>query len=144
MSSTPITCHILDTTRGRPASDVLCEIFSLASFNEPTPFATARTNGDGRIPKWNFSSEVSKTSLAQIGINDDWEVLKAGVYKIRFHTKEYFQEIALQEDATDSTGRARTFFPFVDIIFEVASPPDHHYHVPLLLSNHGYSTYRGS
>ena len=55
-----------------------------------------------------------------------------GVYRIRFHTGAYFA-------AQGTTG----FFPVVEIQFNVADGAQH-YHVPLLLSPYGYSTYRGS
>ena len=58
--------------------------------------------------------------------------LTAGHYRIAFDTGGYF---ALRSE--------RTFYPQVKIIFEVAAA-DEHYHVPLLLSPYGYSTYRGS
>ncbi|ONH76638.1 5-hydroxyisourate hydrolase [Pichia kudriavzevii] len=58
-------------------------------------------------------------------------VVPQGTYSIRFFTKEYFQ-----------TTQRSTFFPWVDIVFTVEKGEK--YHVPLLLSNYGYSTYRGS
>ena len=51
-------------------------------------------------------------------------------YKIRFETEEYF-----------TLRKQECFYPFVDIVFRVTAPE--HYHVPLLLSPYGYSTYRG-
>jgi 5-hydroxyisourate hydrolase len=58
--------------------------------------------------------------------------LMAGVYRIAFDTAEYFM----------ATGR-KCFYPRVEITFEVADATQH-YHVPLLVSPYGYSTYRGS
>jgi 5-hydroxyisourate hydrolase len=58
--------------------------------------------------------------------------LAAGTYRIRFETGAYF---AAQERAS--------FYPWVEITFEVRAPGEH-YHVPLLLNPFGYSTYRGS
>lgn len=55
-----------------------------------------------------------------------------GVYRLTFHVREYFQ---LQEQPT--------FYPEVSVVFEIHDP-DQHFHVPLLLSPFGYSTYRGS
>ena len=72
------------------------------------------TNADGRIVDW-----------GDAGIVDEGK----GVYKIRFETKEYF-------------GTIPTFYPFVEICFELTT--DGHYHIPLLISPFGYSTYRGS
>jgi 5-hydroxyisourate hydrolase len=56
----------------------------------------------------------------------------AGVYRLRFDTGAYFR-------AAGQTG----FYPVVEVVFEVADPTGH-FHVPLLLSPYGYSTYRGS
>ena len=62
----------------------------------------------------------------------DWpDASRAGIYKIRFETGAYFEG--------QGTG---TLYPFVDIYFEVTG--DGHYHIPLLISPFGYSTYRGS
>lgn len=62
----------------------------------------------------------------------DWEaVLRPGVYTAIFHTADYFQ-------ANGQTG----FWPKVSVEFDVTD--ERHYHVPLLLSPYGYSTYRGS
>lgn len=57
--------------------------------------------------------------------------LAAGIYRLRFETGSYF-----------STRNASCFYPYVEITFEVQA--DQHYHVPLLISPYGYSTYRGS
>jgi len=54
---------------------------------------------------------------------------ESGVYRITFETGEYF--------------KGETFFPVATITFEVRDPAQH-YHVPLLVSPFGYSTYRGS
>ena len=54
-----------------------------------------------------------------------------GVYCLRFHTGKYLH---------DHHGSA--FYPFVDVNFTISDPG--HYHIPLLLSPHGYSSYRGS
>jgi 5-hydroxyisourate hydrolase len=56
----------------------------------------------------------------------------AGVYQLTFGTGEYFAARGVS-----------TFYPFVTVMFSVGDP-DGHYHVPLLLSAFGYSTYRGS
>lgn len=132
----PISCHILDTTCGKPAANVKCEISYLGSDKDVAakcdvkPFGFAYTNTDGRIGNW------SSTGSGHAFIDDvtkDWKKFPSGIYRIRYNTKEYF----MKRDGT-------TFFPFVDIWFEVPQIPDKHYHIPLLLSNYGYSTYRGS
>lgn len=146
----PITCHVLDTTRGKPAANVVVALYKIAELpendnsngellvnNSAKPFALAETNSDGRVPTWIFDPKQDISSLGVV--NQEWKELKPAVYKIRFQTGEYFKAISAQGE-----GNERTFFPFVDIIFTVANPPDAHYHIPLLLSNHSYSTYRGS
>jgi 5-hydroxyisourate hydrolase len=76
---------------------------------------TGRTNADGRCP------ELTE------GL-----VLEAGIYRLRFDTGGWFAD---RDTAT--------FYPTVELTFEVTDP-DAHYHVPLLLSPFAFSTYRGS
>ena len=114
-----ITTHILDTSKGKPAEAVTIVLFQ----QDPTDPVTAgwrqiaigTTNEDGRIP----------------GLLAENAILDAGVYKMRFETKEYFEKQGIQ-----------TFYPFVEITFSISG--SEHYHVPLLLNPFGYSTYRGS
>ena len=109
-----ITTHILDTSKGKPASDVTVVLYSGAN-DGWTEIARGATNTDGRV-----TDLLSKDSLLEIGI-----------YKLRFETKDYFDR-----------NRITTFYPFVEIVFDVQF--SEHYHVPLLLNPFGYSTYRGS
>ena len=60
------------------------------------------------------------------------EAFTPGVYKIFFDTKPYFDRMG-----------SDTFYPYVEIVFQVKNPAEH-YHVPILLNPFGYSTYRGS
>lgn len=149
MSVDPITCHILDTSLGKPASGVTCSIYYVApivadksseeAYNlsgDGAPFAMSKTDNDGRIKRWVINPDLDNSEKSQVGISDtNWEKLIPGIYRIKFLTGKYFHDLSETN---------RTFFPFVDITFQVDNPPDHHYHVPLLLSNHSYSTYRGS
>lgn len=109
-----ITTHILDTTKGKPAVGVTITLYAKEG-QEWQKIARGITNDDGRIPG------LIKTEV----------VLPLGVYKMNFDTKHYFE-----------TQQTLTFYPTVDIIFEINSGD--HYHVPLLLNPFGYSTYRGS
>lgn len=109
----PITTHILDTTRGKPAVGVSVVLFRHQ--REWAEIARGITNADGRI-----SDLLPKET-----------VLPTGIYKLRFETGAYFE-------ALDSS----TFYPFVEIAFQLTT--GEHYHVPLLLTPFGYSTYRGS
>ncbi|KAL4709614.1 hypothetical protein ACJJTC_007345 [Scirpophaga incertulas] len=72
------------------------------------------TNSDGRI-----MFPFSKDSMAE------------GTYKLHFKVDDYFKSMDKE-----------TFYPFVEIFFKTKE--GEHYHVPLLLSPYGYSTYRGS
>ena len=109
-----ITTHILDTSKGRPAEGITIILYG-GENDEWTELARGTTNADGRI-----SDLLEK--------NDQ---LKFGIFKMRFETKDYFDKLKIP-----------TFYPYVEIIFEVEH--DQHYHIPLLLSPFGYSTYRGS
>jgi 5-hydroxyisourate hydrolase len=110
-----ITTHVLDTSRGCPAAGVEVELEQLAAGENWTPVARGVTDADGRL-----------RTLMPAGAR-----LAAGTYRLVFGTAAYFQA-----DGRDS------FFPHVVIIFTVGNDP--HYHVPLLLSPFGYSTYRGT
>ena len=109
-----ITTHVLDTASGKPAPGISVKLFSL---EKKTWKLTAEgiTNDDGRI-----STLLEKN-----------KILDKGIYKMNFDTGFYFQK-----------GKVKNFYPFVEIVFEIDS--NEHYHIPLLLSPYGYSTYRGS
>lgn len=62
----------------------------------------------------------------------DSDLLSTGTYCMRFHCKEYLL-----------THHGKSFYPFVDIHFEITESSGH-YHIPLLISPFGYSSYRGS
>ena len=114
-----ISTHVLDTARGRPAVGVpvTLELIEAAGVAEQgREVARATTDADGRIREL----VASGSSLG------------AGRYRLRFDTGAYFG--ALGVDA---------FYPEVAVVFVVADGTQH-YHVPLLLSPYGYSTYRGS
>ena len=115
-----ITTHILDTSRGKPASDVSVKLYQRKDSREmPESWLTIGqgiTDSDGRIAEL----------LPREG------ALAAGTYKLRFNTKAYF-------DHFDSP----YFYPFIEIVFEIEGDGQH-YHVPLLLNPYGFSTYRGS
>jgi len=112
-----ITTHVLDTATGRPAQGVPVILFRQPGEDGPLrEIARGVTDADGRL-----------RDLLPPGT-----AMERGVYKLRFGTKEYF--------ARQAAGAS--LYPFVEIIFEISA--DEHYHIPLLLSPYGYSTYRGS
>jgi len=85
--------------------------------------ANAITNADGRVAtdSWQFDSTLDNNASD----------LSHGRYTLTFDTQSYFD-----------TQQLTAFYPQVIIDFMVRD--DNHYHIPLLLSAHGYSTYRGS
>jgi 5-hydroxyisourate hydrolase len=111
----PITVHALDTTRGKPIVG-MAVVLERSDGKAWRELARANTDADGRI----------ETLLPR-----DKEV-SAGVYRLTFETGAYY-----------AASKTKTFYPRVIIFFEITEPKEH-YHVPLLLSPFGYSTYRGS
>jgi 5-hydroxyisourate hydrolase len=111
-----ISTHILDVTRGRPAADVPVTLEFETAPGTWQRLGEGRTNEDGRVK-----------SLLPDGAS-----FAAGSYRITFAVRAYFTAF-----------HAQSFYPEVAITFTVANPAEH-FHVPLLLSPFGYSTYRGS
>ena len=114
-----VSTHVLDTARGMPAAGIEVELHIVRS-HERIRVTAAVTNADGR-------TDVPLVT---------GDRLEPGVYELTFHAGAYFRR----------SGVAVTDPPFLDqvvIRFGVADPAGH-YHVPLLLSPYGYSTYRGS
>lgn len=109
-----ITTHVLDTALGRPAAGIAIEL-ELADGRAWRAIGAGDTDADGRLRTLTPAGPVAP-----------------GVYRLRFHTAAYFARIS-----------TAGFFPVVEIQFEIADGAAH-YHVPLLLSPYGYSTYRGS
>jgi len=112
-----LTTHVLDVARGCPASGLAIDLVRVAAGERP--IVSVRTNADGRVD----------------GALLDGPDFVPGTYELRFHAGAYLRgHFALPEP------------PFLDLIpirFGIASAGEH-YHVPLLLSPFGYSTYRGS
>jgi 5-hydroxyisourate hydrolase len=108
-----VTTHVLDTSRGRPATGVTVRLAQVTDGGVDLR-ARASTDDDGRI--------------ADFGSVD----LAPGYYRLVFETGAYF-----------AAAGEETFYPSVSVDFEV-SEPTAHYHVPLLVSPYGFTTYRGS
>lgn len=109
MTKSPITTHVLDTARGRPAQG-LDVVLEYRDGDHWRPLGRGTTDADGRVT----------TLLAPD------HPLEAGVYRLVFATEAW----------------QPGFFPEVVLTFR--AHPGEHYHVPLLLSPYGYTTYRGS
>ena len=113
-----LTTHVLDTAHGRPAGGVRIGLYAADAPRHA--IAAATTNADGRCD-------------APLLAGEDF---KEGVYELAYHVGDYFRD----------AGLVLPHPPFLDVVivrFGIASG-DQHYHVPLLVSPFGYSTYRGS
>ncbi|KZZ91054.1 transthyretin domain protein [Moelleriella libera RCEF 2490] len=123
-----ITCHILDTTAGRPAKGVRVR---LEGGLAPVKIFESQTDEDGRIKVWlPYSSEKSAGEVPVYTLDDVLGQIEGpSAWTLRFDTAGYF-------------GEKNTFFPEAVVVFRVEK--GQHYHVPLLLSPHSYTTYRGS
>ena len=115
-----ISTHVLDTALGRPAAGIPVMLDLVPAPGEPATrgreIARGVTDADGRIRE-----------LVAPGAS-----LSAGTYSLRFDTAAYFGSVDIE-----------AFYPAVSVVFVVRDTTQH-YHVPLLLSPYGYSTYRGS
>jgi 5-hydroxyisourate hydrolase len=114
MRRSPITTHVLDLARGVPAAGVLVSLEARQAAGYKL-LAEAQTDSDGRA-----SNLIAEESLP------------AGIYRLTFQIGKYQQ-----------AHKTESFYPQVTVDFEVTDGRQH-YHVPLLLSPFGYSTYRGS
>jgi len=113
-----LTTHVLDTALGRPAADLAITLFRIDG-NGRTPLKTVRTNADGRVDGPLLAGED----------------FRAGLYELVFSAGAYLK----------AQGCKLAEPPFLDEIPIRFGMAEHgHYHVPLLLSPYGYSTYRGS
>jgi 5-hydroxyisourate hydrolase len=111
-----ISTHILDTARGKPANGVAVYLESQKTDETWEQLTHAWTDEEGRVKPF-FLLE---------------EPLKGGTYRLVFDTESYFS-------ALDS----HCFYPQVCVVFNIGDDPQH-YHIPLLISPYGYSTYRGT
>ncbi|NNE80145.1 MAG: hydroxyisourate hydrolase [Silicimonas sp.] len=113
-----LTTHVLDTARGCPAEGLKIELFRIDG-DRRSLLKTLVTNDDGRTDE-------------QILPTDRFET---GVYELVFHAGEYL-------DALGTPPETPRFLDVIPLRFGMSEAS--HYHVPLLLSPFGYSTYRGS
>lgn len=114
---TTLSTHVLNTANGTPAQGLKITLKRL----EPIPkdLGVFMTNADGR---------VSETLLPE-------KEALLGFYEITFHAGDYLRDLGLTLPE----------YPFLDVVpIRFGISEDAHYHVPLLLSPYGFSTYRGS
>jgi 5-hydroxyisourate hydrolase len=109
-----ITTHVLDLSAGRPAAGVA---------------VTLERQSDGG---WKVLGRAATDAGGRVASFTPAAPLEAGVYRLTFDTQAYFVGRGLE-----------TFYPQASVVFSLRNPSEH-YHVPLLLSPFGYSTYRGS
>jgi 5-hydroxyisourate hydrolase len=109
-----LTTHVLDTAQGKPAAEMKIELWRGERL-----VTTVATNADGRADKPILEGDA----------------FQAGQYELRFHAGDYLRQGAKFIEPL--------FLDVIPIRFGIADA-SLHYHVPLLLSPFGYSTYRGS
>ncbi|MCL7940360.1 hydroxyisourate hydrolase [Halomonas sp. ATCH28] len=114
-----LTTHVLDTAQGRPGQGISIEVFRLEGGTR-TRLKTVVTNDDGRCD-------------APLLEGDDFVT---GEYELLFHAGDYLRARGIEAEEP-------RFLDVIPLRFGVADAGQH-YHVPLLLSPYGYSTYRGS
>ncbi|HEX8196289.1 MAG TPA: hydroxyisourate hydrolase [Pyrinomonadaceae bacterium] len=110
-----ITTHILDVSKGCPARGVSVTLERQTSMGWET-IGNGVTDEDGRLRD----------------LLDSEAILQTGNYRLTFDTGNYFAQQKIEG-----------FYPQITVAFAVRDAAQH-YHVPLLLSPFGYSTYRGS
>lgn len=110
-----LSTHVLDTATGRPAAGLPIRLEFFGPLGVRT-VGEGITDADGRVRDF-LPAET---------------VLEPGTYRMRFESGVYHQAQGI-----------KGFYPYVEVVFAV-EPQGGHYHVPLLISPFGYSTYRGS
>jgi 5-hydroxyisourate hydrolase len=111
-----ISTHVLDTSIGRPAAAVDVRLYAQQTDGRRQEIGRATTSADGRVSGFPAAAPLER----------------AGMYALQFDVGAYFRGRGVD-----------SFYQLVTVDF-VAADPAAHYHVPLLLSPYGYSTYRGS
>lgn len=113
-----LTTHVLDTARGCPAEGLKIDLYRFEK-TERTHVRSLTTNADGRTDTQILPAEEFET----------------GTYELEFHAGDYLDRIGAPPESPR----------FLDVIpLRFGMSEAQHYHVPLLLSPFGYSTYRGS
>jgi len=113
----PITTHVLDTAQGHPAEGISVMLEKMDNSGTWLSIARGETNSDGRITDWMPEGDKAEP----------------GYYRVTFKVEPYLK----------AQGQKTVFYAEIPVMFHL-SDPSSHYHIPLLLSPYGYSTYRGS
>ena len=114
-AANPLSVHVLNLQDGLPSPDVNVTL--------------EKKNGQG----WEMLNAASTNEQGRIpAFYPEGKALEKGIYRVTFKTGEWF-----------TVHKIASFFPEVPVIFEVDGTVPH-YHIPLLLSPYGFSTYRGN
>ena len=111
-----ISTHVLDIAHGKPAKDLPVRLERWETSGGWVQLGSMRTDNDGRCGQ----------------LLPEEEVLRAGLYRLTFDTASYHL-----------AHKIAALYPVVEVTFQVRDG-ESQFHLPLLLSPHGYSTYRGS
>lgn len=112
-----LTTHVLDTTHGKPAAGMRLDLLMMHGDHSHHILST-HTNADGRVDRPLLEGDQ----------------FHMGAFELNFHVGQYFERLGLDLE--------QQFLDVVPIRFVMSE--EAHYHVPLLVSPYGYSTYRGS
>jgi len=119
MAGGRLTTHVLDTMSGKPGAGLRIDLYRLSG-EDRAALKTVHTNGDGRCDEPLLGGDE----------------FAPGEYEILFHVDNYFAEAGVDLPSPPFLGKVAVRFG--------VSAAGQHYHVPLLISPFGYSTYRGS
>lgn len=111
-----ISTHVLDVAQGKPAKQIPVRLERQEPGGEWRILGSSQTDSDGRC----------------VQLLPEGEILRAGTYRLAFDTSSYHL-----------AQKVHGLYPVVEITFQVQEG-DAHFHIPLLLSPHSYTTYRGS
>ena len=111
-----ISTHVLDTAKGQPAVGVPVRLERQDASNKWLSLGSGQTDQDGRCAQ----------------LLPDGATVVEGVYRLTFDTAKYFGACSVEG-----------LYPAVEVLFHVRKD-ETHFHIPLLLSPNGYTTYRGS
>ncbi|ALT75927.1 hydroxyisourate hydrolase [Paucibacter sp. KCTC 42545] len=114
----PLSVHVLDLQTGQPSPGIQVDLERRAASGNWQPLGSGTTDEQGRI-----------RALVPAAALNEWA---AGDYRVVFRTGEFY-----------ARQKQPSFFPEIPVVFRVESAKQH-YHVPLLLSPFGFSTYRGN
>lgn len=111
-----VSTHVLDTARGMPARGLGVHLERSESSGQWRILSSDRTGVDGRCSQ----------------LLPEGEAFSPGIYRLAFDTGSYYSQQGVH-----------SLYPKVEVIFSVPEG-ETHFHLPLLLSPYGYTTYRGS